>query len=101
MLTGMLKGATSGGSASVVASSILAVGIGSGLVCSAWICRQTSFADSPIPLSVTSSRAVAVSMSSSSSRDCDPSRQNLPSMASETSSFLPMSRRHADCIVSS
>jgi hypothetical protein len=69
---GTLEGATSGGSMSVVTSSMLAVGAGSSWLCSAWICRQTSFADSPIPLSVTSSRAIAVGMSSSSSSDCNP-----------------------------
>ena len=51
-------------------------------------------ADSPTPFSVTNSRAIAVSTSSSSSIPCRPSLENLPSMASETKSFLPIRRRH-------
>ncbi len=43
-----------------------ASGAGSTLLCSVWICRQTSEADSPMPPSVTSSRAMAVSISSPS-----------------------------------
>ena len=61
--------------------------------------RQTLSADSPIPLFSTSSRAIAVSMSSSPSMACRPSEANLPSIANATSSFLPIKRRQTSCIV--
>src|SRR5437879_187266 len=51
--------------------------------------RSLSFAVCKLLTQNTSSYAIAVSISSSSSRDCSPSRLNLPSMARETSSFLP------------
>ena len=69
---------------------------------SCFFCKadQTASARSPIPFSVTSSRAIAMRMSSSSLIACNPSEENLPSMANDTSSFLPISRRQLSCIVS-
>ena len=97
--TGVIGGVVRGSTSMTGAvSGIMIVGATTWL-CSAWICRQTAAADSPIPFSVTSSRAMAVSMSSSSSSACSPSRQNFPSMASDTSCFLRISRRQLDCIV--
>src|ERR1039458_9392376 len=62
---------------------------------------QTASAVSPIPFLSTSSRAIAESMSSSSSMLCNPSPANLPSMVSATSSFFPMRRKHDVCMVPS
>ena len=53
----------------------------------------------PNPLFSTSSRAIAVSMSSSPSIAWRPSEANLPSMANATNSFLPIRRRQTSCIV--
>jgi len=52
-----------------------------------------------IPFSVTNSRAIAMRMSSSSLIAWRPSEENLPSMASDTSSFLPIKRRQVSCMV--
>src|SRR6266567_1439187 len=60
---------------------------------------HTESADSPMPLFCTSSRAIAVSISSSPSMACKPSEANLPSIAKATSSFLPIKRRQTSCIV--
>ena len=57
---------------------------------SCWTFRQTESADSPIPLFSTSSRAIAVSMSSSPSIAWRPSEVNFPSMAKATRSFFPI-----------
>ena len=62
-----------------------------------WSDRHISSAFPPIPLSVTSSRAIAMSRSSSSPTACKPSVENLPSMASKTRSFLPINRRQVSC----
>ena len=62
--------------------------------------RQTSAACSPTPWRVTSSRAIAVNRSSSSSMACKPSTWSLPSIAKETRSFFPISRRQLSCAVS-
>src|SRR3984957_17467729 len=62
---------------------------------------QTESAVSPMPFLSTSSRAIAESMSSSSSMLCNPSPANLPSMVSATSSFFPMRRKHDVCIAPS
>ena len=62
-------------------------------------CRHIASADSPTPAFSTSSRAMALIRSSSASSDCSPSPENLPSIISATSIFLPISRRQTSCIV--
>jgi hypothetical protein len=56
---------------------------------------------SPTPFLSTNSRAIADSMSSSSSMLCKPSPANLPSIVSATSNFFPINRKHDACIVPS
>ena len=84
-----------------VSSTATGFGIG-GRICirSVWRCFHRASADSPIPCLETSSRAMAVSTSLSSSNNCNPPSENLPSMASETSIFFAISLRQLDCIVS-
>ena len=65
-----------------------------------WRLRHTSAAASPTPWRVTNSRAIAVSKSSSSSMACKPSAWSFPSIAKETCSFFPISRRQLSCAVS-
>src|SRR5580658_10826142 len=61
--------------------------------------RHTASADSPTPAFSTSSRAIALIRSSSVSSACRPSPENLPSIMSATSIFLPIRRRQVSCIV--
>ena len=89
----------SGGSASISDGDVSTARTPNTSACFSTSRFHTASALSPMPFSVTSSRAIAIRMSSPSSIACRPSLANFPSIASETSSFFPISLKHASCMV--